>query len=73
MGGGKEGGGGSESYLPRKFALKFRTLSGINVKHTGVSARQRAGTFERAVKHDQEALTETWGYLALSSSNGEDD
>ena len=41
--------------------------------YTGVSARQRAGTLERVVKHDQEAFTKAWDYLAKSPNDDEDD
>ena len=45
----------------------------FNVGHTGVTARQRAGTLEREVKHDQEAFTKAWDYLTASSiDSGED-
>ena len=36
----------------------------FNVAHTGVTARQRAGTLEREVKYDQEAFKKAWDYLA---------
>ena len=31
-----------------------------SVDHTGVTARQKAGTLERVVKYDQEAFTKAW-------------
>ena len=43
------------------------------MEHTGVSARQRAGTLERVVKYDQEAFTKAWDYLAKSPSDDEAD
>ena len=45
----------------------------FSVKHTGVTARQTAGTLERGVKYDQEAFTKAWDYLAAPTSDGEDD
>ena len=40
----------------------------FRVEHTGVKARQRAGTLERVVKYDAEALSAAWDYLASSDS-----
>ena len=37
----------------------------FRVEHTGVKARQRAGTLERVVKYDAEALSAAWDYLCL--------
>ena len=45
----------------------------FSVEHTGVTARQKAGTLERVVKYDQEAFTKAWDYLAAPTSDGEDD
>ena len=45
----------------------------FRVEHTGVTARQKAGTLERVVKYDQEAFTKAWDYLAAPTSDGEDD
>ena len=45
----------------------------FGVEHTGVTARQKAGTLERVVKCDQEAFTKAWDYLAAPTSDGEDD
>ncbi|CAN0464352.1 unnamed protein product [Laminaria digitata] len=42
----------------------------FRVEHTGVSARQRAGTLERVVKYDAAAFSAAWDYLA--SSDNED-
>ncbi|CAM9188403.1 unnamed protein product, partial [Laminaria digitata] len=42
----------------------------FRVEHTGVSARQRAGTLERVVKYDATAFSAAWDYLA--SSDNED-
>ena len=44
-----------------------------SVEHTGVTARQKAGTLERVAKYDQEAFTKAWDYLAAPISDGEDD
>ncbi|CAM9362117.1 unnamed protein product, partial [Laminaria digitata] len=43
----------------------------FSVEHTGVRARQRAGTLERVVKYDSEAFTKAWDFLA--ASDDEDD
>lgn len=43
------------------------------VEHTRVAGRQRAGTWGRMVKPDDEAVTTAWDYLAPSSSDGEDE
>ena len=40
-------------------------------EHTGVSARQRAGTLESVVQYDQETFAKVWDYPASNSS--EDD
>ena len=40
----------------------------FRVEHTGVSARQRAGTLERVVKYEPEAFSAAWDYLASSGS-----
>ena len=45
----------------------------FSVEHTGVTARQKAGTLERVVKYDQEAFTKAWDYLAVPTSDGEDE
>ena len=45
----------------------------FSVEHTGVTARQKAGTLERVVKYDQEAFTKASDYLAAPPSDGEDD
>ena len=45
----------------------------FSVEHTGVTARQKAGTLERVAKYDQEAFTKAWDYLAAPTSDGEDD
>ena len=45
----------------------------FSVEHTGVTARQKAGTLEKVVKNDQEAFTKAWDYLAAPTSDGEDD
>ena len=45
----------------------------FSVEHTGVTARQKAGTLERVVKYDQETFTKAWDYLAAPTSDGEDD
>ena len=45
----------------------------FSVEHTGVTARQRAGTLERVVKYDQDAFSKVWDYLAVPTSDGEDD
>lgn len=45
----------------------------FNVGHTGVTARQTAGTLEREVKYDQEAFKKAWDYLAASPSDSEED
>ena len=45
----------------------------FSVEHTGVTARQEAGTLDRVVKYDQEAFTKAWDYLAAPTSDGEDD
>ena len=45
----------------------------FNVEHTGVTARQRAGTLVRQVKYDQEAFKKAWDYLAASPSDSEED
>jgi len=45
----------------------------FSVEHTGVTARQKAGTLERVVKYDQEAFTKAWDYLAAPTSDGEDE
>ena len=45
----------------------------FSVEHTGVTARQRAGTLERVVKYDQDAFSKAWDYLAAPTSDGEDD
>ena len=42
----------------------------FRVEHTGVKARQRAGTLERVVKYDAEAFNAAWDYLASSDSEG---
>ena len=42
-------------------------------EHTGVSARQRAGTLESVVQYDQETFAKVWDYPASNSSDGEDD
>ena len=48
----------------------LRNLGGndFRVEHTGVKARQRAGTTERVVKYDAEAFSAAWDYLASSDS-----
>ena len=53
--------------------LRLMGDNDFKVEHTGVSRRRRAGTLERVVKYDQEALTKAWDYLASSPSDGEDD
>ena len=45
----------------------------FNVEHTRVTARQRAGTFERQVKYEQEAFKKAWDYLAAYPSDSEED
>ena len=40
----------------------------FRVEHTGVSARQRAGTLERVVKYEPEAFSAAWDYLASSGN-----
>ena len=45
----------------------------FSVEHTGVTARQKAGTLERVVKYDQEAFTKAWDYQAAPTSDGEHD
>ena len=40
----------------------------FRVEHTGVKARQRAGTLERVVKYDAEVFNAAWDYLASSDS-----
>ena len=45
----------------------------FSVEHTGVTARQKAGTLERVVKYVQEAFAKAWDYLAAPTSDGEDD
>ena len=45
----------------------------FRVEHTGVSARQKAGTLERVVEYDKKAFAEAWDYMAKSDSEGEDD
>ena len=45
----------------------------FSVEHTGVTARQRAGTLERVVKYGQDAFSKAWDYLAAPTSDGEDD
>ena len=40
---------------------------------TGLSTRQRAGTLERVIKYDQEALSKAWDYLAKSPSDDEEE
>ena len=45
----------------------------FSVEHTGVTARQKAGTLEKMVKYVQEAFTKAWEYLAAPTSDGEDD
>ena len=40
-----------------------------SVEHTGVTARQKAGTLERVAKYDQEAFTKAWDYLAAPISD----
>ena len=42
----------------------------FSVEHTGVTARQKAGTLERVAKYDQEAFTKAWDYLAAPTSDG---
>ena len=42
-------------------------------EHTGVSARQRAGTLESVVQYDQETFAKVWDYPASNSSDGEYD
>ena len=59
--------------LQNLFKVYSQTLrkSGDNnfrVEHTGVKSRQRAGTLERVVKYDAEALNAAWDYLASSDS-----
>ena len=44
-----------------------------SVEHTGVTARQKAGTLERVVKYDQETFTKASDYLASPTSDGEDE
>ena len=44
-----------------------------SVEHTGVTARQKAGTLERVIKYDQEAFTKAWDYLAAPTIDGGDD
>ena len=43
----------------------------FSVEHAGVTARRRAGTLERVVKHDQETFSKAWDYLAATTSDGE--
>lgn len=45
----------------------------IYAVHTGVAAWQSAGTLERVVNYGNEAFTEAWDYLAIISSDGEND
>ena len=45
----------------------------FSVEHTGVTARQKAGTLERVVKYYQEAFPKAWDYQAAPTSDGEDD
>ena len=45
----------------------------FSVEHTGVTARQKAGTLERVVKNDQEAFTKARDYLPAPTCDGEDD
>ena len=45
----------------------------FSVEHTGVTARQRAGTLERVVKYDQDAFSKAWDYVTAPTSDGEDD
>ena len=45
----------------------------FKVGHTGVSARQSAGTLERVGKYDQEAFKKARDYLAASPSDSEAD
>ena len=58
-----------ERVWQRLFKVYKQTLckmgdNDFSVEHTGVTARQKAGTLERMVKYDQEAFTKAWDYLA---------
>ena len=72
---------GGRHFLPQQkklFKVYNQTLrkmgdNDFSVEHTGVTARQKAGTLERVVKYDQEAFTKAWDYLAAPTSDGEDD
>ena len=55
------------------FKVYDRTLRNMgdndfSVEHTGVSKRQRAGTFEKVVKYDKEAFDKAWAWMASSPS-----
>ena len=45
----------------------------FSVEHTGVTARQRAGTLERVATYDQDASSKAWDYPVAPTSDGEDD
>ena len=57
-------------YNPTRRKLGRNDLS---VEHTRVTVRQRAGAFRGGVKYDKEAFHNAWEYLALGSSNGENE
>ena len=59
--------------LERVWQSLFKVYDDFSVEHTGVTARQKAGTLERVVKYDQEAFTKVWDYLAGPTSDDEDD
>ena len=40
------------------------------MEHSGVKARQKAGTLERVVKYDAEALSAAWDHLASGDNDG---
>ena len=46
--------------------LESKAITTCRVEHTGVKARQRAGTLETVLKYDAKALSVAWDYLASS-------